>query len=60
MTTRDLVRQVLEQLPEDAELEDVIERLYFLHKLQQRLTQADTTLTLTHSDAEQRMQRWLR
>jgi len=60
MTTKDLVLQVLEQLPEDAELEDVIERLYFLRKLQQRLTQADTTLTLSHSEAKQRMQRWLR
>jgi hypothetical protein len=60
VTTKDLVLHVLEQLPEDAELEDVIERLYFLRKLQQRLTQADTTLTLTHTEAQLRMERWLR
>jgi hypothetical protein len=59
MTTKDLVLQVLELLPEDAELEDVIERLYFLRKLQQRLALSDMTLTLTHTEARQRMGRWL-
>lgn len=35
MTTRDLILQVLEQLPEDADLDDVIERVYFVRTLQQ-------------------------
>lgn len=59
MTTKDLVLQVLEQLPEDAEIEDVIERLYFVRKLQQRLAQADTVEKITQAEAKQRMARWL-
>lgn len=58
MTTRDLVLQVLQQLPEDAALDDVIERLYFVRRLQQRLADADTAETLTHAEARERMKRW--
>lgn len=59
MTAKDLVLQVLEQLPEDADLDDVIERLYFVRKLQQRLAGADTVATLTREEARQRLGQWL-
>ena len=37
MTTKDLVLQVLEQLPDDAGIDEVMERFSFVWKLQQRL-----------------------
>jgi hypothetical protein len=58
-TTRDLVMQILEQLPEDAALDDIIERLYFVRRLQQRLVDADDAEKLTHDEARERMKRWL-
>ncbi len=59
MTTKDLVLQVLEQLPDDAEIEDVIERLYFVRKLQQRLAETESVEKFTQDEAKQRMGRWL-
>lgn len=59
MTTKELVLQVLEQLPDDAEIEDFIERLSFVRKLQQRLEQTETVATYTQEQARQRLERWL-
>lgn len=59
MTTKDIVFQVLEQLPDDTTIEDVIERLYFVQKLQQRLAQSDTVEKFTQDEAVRRMARWL-
>lgn len=59
MTTRELVQQVLQQLPEDAALDDVIERLYFVQRLQARLDSTENAETLTHDEARERMKRWL-
>src|SRR5207302_861124 len=60
MTTKDLVLQVLEQLPEDAEIEDVIERLYFVRRLQLRLDETDAEETFTQEEARRRLERWLK
>jgi hypothetical protein len=59
MTTRDLVFQALADLPEDATIEDAIERLYFVAKLRQRLDSMDSVAKLTQAEAKARMQRWL-
>jgi hypothetical protein len=59
MSTRELVIQVLDQLPEDAEIEDVIERLYFVQKLRLRLAQDGATESFTQEEAKRRMSRWL-
>jgi hypothetical protein len=59
MSTRELVIQVLDQLPEDAEIEDVIERLYFVQRLRLRLAQDGATESFTQEEAMRRMSRWL-
>ncbi|MBI2761330.1 MAG: hypothetical protein HYX51_07900 [Chloroflexi bacterium] len=59
MSTRELVLHVLDQLPDDAEIEDVIERLYFVQKLRLRLAQESTTDSCTQEEAMRRMSRWL-
>ncbi|MHB8577042.1 MAG: hypothetical protein ACYDCQ_17150 [Dehalococcoidia bacterium] len=58
MTTRDMVLQVLDQLPEDAALTEVIERLDFLRTLQERLKHADAEEKLTPDEVRQRLVRW--
>jgi hypothetical protein len=55
MSTRELVIRVLDQLPEDTEIEDVIERLYFVQKLRLRLAQDGATQTFTQDWARGRI-----
>jgi hypothetical protein len=59
MTTKELVLQALADLPDDAPIEDAIERLYFLAKLRRRLDTLDTVKTFTQDEAKARVARWL-
>jgi hypothetical protein len=59
VTTKEMVFQALADLPDDATIEDAIERLYFLAKLRRRLAEIDTAETFTQDEAKQRMARWL-
>ena len=58
METGDVKRQVietLEDLPSGATVEDAIERLYFLAKVQEGLRQAATGQTVSHEEAKKRL-----
>ncbi len=60
MTTKDLVLQVLDQLPDDAGIDEVMERLSFVWKLQQRLDHTEMVEKFTQQEAQRRMRRWLK
>lgn len=45
----------VETLPADATIEDAMERLYFLAKIQRGLEQADAGDTQTHEEAKKRL-----
>ena len=47
MTIKELVLRTLAELPDDAAIEDVIERLYFVAKLQRRLDELETVGKVT-------------
>lgn len=47
--------EAIESLPADATVEDVMERLYFLAKIQRGLEQADAGDTISHVDAKKRI-----
>ena len=49
------VIEAVEALPADATIEDAMERLYFLAKIQRGLEQADSGDTLTHPAAKERL-----
>jgi len=49
------VIEAVEALPADATVEDAMERLYFLAKIERGLEQADSGDTLTHQEAKQRL-----
>ena len=49
------VLEAVEALPADATIEDAMERLYFLAKLQRGLEQADAGETITHEEAKKRL-----
>ena len=48
------VLQAVQQLPADATLEDAMERLYFLAKIERGLADADAGRTVSHEDVRNR------
>ena len=57
MTKQDFMR-ALDELPDDATIEDAMERLYVLHKIQRGLLQIAEGKTLTQEQVEARMRKW--
>ena len=49
------ILKVVEQLPDDAQIEAAIERLYFLAKIEKGVREADAGLTVPHDEAKQRL-----
>ena len=47
--------EAIRDLPDDATVEDVMERLYFLAKVEEGLRQADSGQTVSHEEAKQRI-----
>jgi predicted transcriptional regulator len=52
----DIVRAI-QDLPEDATVEDAIERLYFLAKIERGLEQSEAGNTVSHDDIKSRFLR---
>ncbi len=49
---KQLLREAVEQVPEDATIEDVMERLYFLAKVARGLEAADRGDVISHEEIE--------
>ncbi|MBN1419342.1 MAG: hypothetical protein JXP34_11225 [Planctomycetes bacterium] len=60
METKQQILKAIEELPDDASVEDAIERLYLLYKVERGLQQADRGELITQEEAKARMARWLR
>ncbi|MEW6741313.1 MAG: hypothetical protein AB1486_01025 [Planctomycetota bacterium] len=58
-TAKDEVRELLENLPDDASLEDIQYHLYVRQKVLNGLEAAEQGRTLTHEEMMRRMSRWL-
>ena len=51
---RDKVLEAIQQLPDDATVEDAMERLYFIAKIERGLQDADAGRTQSHEDVAKR------
>ena len=60
METKQQILKAIEELPDDASVEDAIERLYLLYKIEKGLRQADHGDLISQEDARQRMAKWLK
>jgi len=60
MTTKEKMLQVVNALPDDATVEDAMERLLVLTKIERGLQQAERGETLSHQAVQERMSKWLR
>lgn len=52
---KERVIDAVRALPEDATVEDAMERLYFLAKVEQGIRQADAGQTVSHDEARRRI-----
>ncbi len=60
MTTKELVLKAIEDLPDDADIDEVVERLYFLHALEQSIREADAGELIPHEEVQRQVAEWLR
>jgi predicted transcriptional regulator len=58
-TAKDDVRQILEDLPDDATLEDIQYRIYVRQKIDRGLKDLDEGRTISQEEVEKRMSKWL-
>ena len=56
-TTKAKIIRAVEELPEDATIEDAIERLVFLHKIEVGLKQVEEGKTVSLDEVEARLKR---
>ena len=54
------ILKALDELPDDASIEDAMERLYLLYKIERGLKQVESGKTISQAEAKARMQQWLR
>ena len=54
-TAKDILRETVEKLPADASVEEAMERLYFLSKIERGLQEADAGKTISHEEVRRRL-----
>ena len=60
MTTKEKVIRAVLTLPDDASIEDAMERLLLLAKVERGLQQADAGELIPHDKVKERMAKWLK
>ena len=60
MGTKQQILKAIDDLPDDARVEDALERLYLLYKVERGLQQADRGELLSQDEVLQRMAEWLK
>lgn len=58
MTTKELILRTLDGLPDEVSIDEVIERLYLLRKIEEGLRQAEAGDVMDHDEFEQETLRW--
>jgi hypothetical protein len=51
--------RLITELPDDATIEDAMEHLYLLYKVERGIAQADAGQKVSQDEARKRMARWL-
>ncbi len=58
-TARKEVRKILDQIPDDASLEDIQYHIYVCQKIERGLQDMDDGRVLSREQVEKRMSRWI-
>lgn len=59
MELKEQMLKTIQELPDDASVEDAIERLYLIYKIQRGVAQSERGELVSQEEARQRMARWL-
>ena len=60
MTVREKAIRAIRSLPTNASIEDAMERLMFLAKIEKGIEQVDAGQTISHDKLKQKMRKWLK
>jgi len=60
VTAKQKVMDAIRDLPDDASIEDAMQRLLFLAKIDRGLQQADAGQTIPHAQVKEKMAKWLK
>ena len=60
MATKEQMIKVIQELPDDATVEDAMERLYLLYKIERGIAQAEAGQKVSQEEARRRMAQWLK
>ena len=52
--------EAVRDLPDDASIEDAMQRLLFLAKIERGIQQADAGQTISHAQVREKMAKWLK
>lgn len=58
-TTKQAVIEMIERLPDDASVEDIMAELYFRQKVDEGLRQLDAGEGIDHEQAKRRLGKWI-
>ena len=58
-TLKAKMEQLIHNLPKEASIEEAMERLYLLYKIEKGVQQADAGQTVSHEEAKRRLYKWL-
>ena len=60
MEAKQQMLKVIEELPDDAGIEEALDRLYLLYKVERGLRQADRGEFLSQEEVRERISKWLK
>jgi predicted transcriptional regulator len=60
MQAKQQMLKAIEELPDDAGIEEALDRLYLLYKIERGLRQADRGELLAQEEVRERMAKWLK
>ncbi|MCG2711964.1 MAG: hypothetical protein L6416_06540 [Candidatus Omnitrophica bacterium] len=53
------IENVIKTLPEETSVEEAMEKLYLLSKIEKGLQQADSGNVISHKEVEKRLKKWV-
>ncbi len=59
LTEKKKILKAIRDLPENIGIEEAIEHLYFLYKIEKGIEQADAGKKVSHTEAKERLKKWL-
>jgi predicted transcriptional regulator len=59
MTIREKMIRLVQELPDDASVEDAVERVLLLTRIERGILQADAGQTIAHEAVKERVAKWL-